>query len=748
MKKLFPFLFLIIPSAICAQSWLITGNSGLTNSNFLGTIDNKDIIFKTNSIARGRLTGAGNWRLGSTVNNMLIDSNGVLSFSGKGVYKVNGNKYAFQYSQNPNYGLFFNESDTSYEFRNGNAIPVFNINANSGNASVNGTLTVGAYTFPFPDGLNGQVLATNGAGLLDWTTPFNGKAINVVLGSNAFQSNISGYSNIVIGAGALNKTTAANNIIAIGDSALYKQNTTSKNMAVGSKALYSNLAGANNTAIGFQTLNKNTSGNDNTAIGNLALYSNLVGSSNTAIGSLALYNGIQGVNNTAIGNGALYGDAYGDANTATGFQSLYNNSTGSKNCAFGYQSIYGNSGGSNNTAIGYQALNKLSFSDNNTAIGFQALFSNYNGSDNTATGNSALYYNNGGQDNTANGTYALMHNGAGTANSAMGKEALDQNTLGNYNTAMGFQALYSNVNGSYNTAIGTYANVSNTSLTNASAFGYNAIANANNKVVIGNTDVTVIGGQVGWSTFSDGRFKTNIKSNVPGLAFINNLKPVTYQAEITRYEKFLGVPDSVIDLQKNKLATDEQKIHTGFIAQDVEKTAKEIHYDFDGVNHPQNEKDNYSLVYADFVPSLVKAVQELSKMNDNKDSALTKMTTEIENLKSEMNELKAMILSGNQSQNSNLQMLLSASSKASLSQNIPNPFNHTATINYTLPPQYTSAKIVITDKNGAVLKQINISGPGNGSLTFDASGLTSGVYQYSLYINDKLIDAKQMILTK
>jgi hypothetical protein len=54
------------------------------------------------------------------------------------------------------------------------------------------------------------------------------------------------------------------------------------------------------------------------------------------------------------------------------------------------------------------------------------------------------------------------------------------------------------------------------------------------------------------------------------------------------------------------------------VAQDVEKSAQEIHYDFDGVNHPQNDKDNYSLVYADFVPSLVKAVQELSKMNDDK----------------------------------------------------------------------------------------------------------------------------------
>lgn len=51
-------------------------------------------------------------------------------------------------------------------------------------------------------------------------------------------------------------------------------------------------------------------------------------------------------------------------------------------------------------------------------------------------------------------------------------------------------------------------------------------------------------------------------------------------------------------------------MHTGFIAQDIEQAALKLRYDFDGVNRPQNDKDNYSLVYANFVPSLVKAVQE------------------------------------------------------------------------------------------------------------------------------------------
>jgi hypothetical protein len=59
----------------------------------------------------------------------------------------------------------------------------------------------------------------------------------------------------------------------------------------------------------------------------------------------------------------------------------------------------------------------------------------------------------------------------------------------------------------------------------------------------------------------------------------------------------------------------EQIIYSGFIAQDVEKAAKELGFDFSGVDAAKNDKDLYGLRYAEFVVPLVKAVQELSKDN-------------------------------------------------------------------------------------------------------------------------------------
>src|SRR6185436_4739617 len=104
---------------------------------------------------------------------------------------------------------------------------------------------------------------------------------------------------------------------------------------------------------------------------------------------------------------------------------------------------------------------------------------------------------------------------------------------------------------------------------------------------------------------------------------------------------------------------------------DVEKAAKELNYDFSGVDAAKNEKGLYGLRYAEFVVPLVKAVQELSKMNDEEDSQLADFQKQID-------ELKKLMVSNQSTVNSKLSTVASS---VSLSQNIPNPFNHTTTIN-------------------------------------------------------------------
>ncbi|HEX5154261.1 MAG TPA: tail fiber domain-containing protein [Parafilimonas sp.] len=153
-----------------AQSWNINGNANIAaGTNYLGTSDPNDLVFRTNALERGRILGnGGSWRFGSGNNYTQIDSSGKLTFSGKGTYQVAANKYVFQYKNDADYGLFFNSADLRYEFRNSTANPVFYINAANGSLSIGDALAGQNYILPSSRGSNNQVLKTDATGNVSW----------------------------------------------------------------------------------------------------------------------------------------------------------------------------------------------------------------------------------------------------------------------------------------------------------------------------------------------------------------------------------------------------------------------------------------------------------------------------------------------------------------------------------------------------------------------------------------------------
>jgi hypothetical protein len=154
------------------------------------------------------------------------------------------------------------------------------------------------------------------------------------------------------------------------------------------------------------------------------------------------------------------------------------------------------------------------------------------------------------------------------------------------------------------------------------------------------------------------------------------------------------------------------------------------------VDKPQDEGALFGLRYAEFVVPLVKAVQELSKQNDE--------------LKERVARLEALMNGQSSSANNQSAQISSplGAGTSSLEQNMPNPFNQSTIIRYTLPAKFISAQIIIADQSGKVLKQVNISTAGSGMLNVQAESLSAGTYNYSLFIDDRLIDTKKMVLTR
>ena len=565
--------------------------------------------------------------------------------------------------------------------------------------------------------------------LINNTTGF----ANTAVGTGVLQLNTEGYSNSAIGQNALYSNTIGIQNTAAGVGAMYNNTSGSSNVAIGMNTLYQNISGLRNIAVGIEALKLNTS-NDNTAVGYQSGLFNQTGGYNSSFGASAFLYNTTGTANTAIGAQSSYNNISGNHNTSCGFQSLSSNYYGGFNVAIGSAAMFTNTSASYSTAAGYSSMYYNTTGNYNSAHGAYSLYGNVTGNFNAAFGYNALSYNYNGLSNTAAGSYALYYN-----------------YTGSYNTAVGDHALHNIYYGSYNTAMGDYVNSSIEYISNSIGLGYNTIISGSNQVRVGNYYITSIGGYVGWSNVSDGRVKKNVKENIPGLSFINKLKPVSYNLDLDAADKIVRgqevkdkdgkvvtapVTPELTEARKAK----QQIVYSGFIAQDVEKAAKELNYDFSGVDAAKNDKDLYGLRYAEFVVPLVKAVQELSKMNDEKDAQIAAMNERLTKLESLLQSTS--VATSNENQQA---VTISATS---LEQNIPNPFKNTTAINYTLSVAYSSAQIIITGNNGKIVQTIQLKGSGKGSVLIDASSLSSGAYHYALYVNGKLSGSKQMLLVK
>ena len=382
--------------------------------------------------------------------------------------------------------------------------------------------------------------------------------------------------------------------------------------------------------------NINLSDTSNLRIGGIRVLST-IGNNNTFLGDNSGNSNTTGYSNTANGAYSLYSNTTGIRNTASGYSSLRSKTTGNYNVATGGVALYSNTTGSDNTATGTASLLANTTGDYNTANGAYSLRSNTTGNYNTANGTDALYSNTTGFQNTAFGESSLVSNTTGYFNTAIGTKSNAYSTSSIQNTCLGAYSGTVYANGDNNTFIGYYARANAAAYTNSTALGANLVITASHQVRIGSASVTSIGGQVAWSTLSDGRFKTIVNEKVKGLEFILKLNPITYRFDANTFNQYIGQTNNEINLDATQL------VRSGFIAQEVEAAANACGYSFSGIDKPKNEKDYYGLRYAEFTVPLVKAVQELNAENTLLKTKLSKQEEEVKLLKDEIMKIKSTL---------------------------------------------------------------------------------------------------------
>lgn len=312
-------------SAVVAEGWTTTGNTGIGMDNFLGTIDDQPLRFRVNNIPAGSIqTSSGNVAFG--VSSLQSNTTGIknIAIGTKALY-----------------------------------------------ANTSGSVNIA---------IGEEVLSMNTTGPGDdagWA--------NVGIGWQALKHNVGGGHNTAIGNLTMSFNAYGKFNTAVGGAALEGNTNGSYNTAVGHAALWLGGGGSNNTAVGFEALNRTETSNQ-TAIGYRALYYSASGRGNSATGYQSQYQLLSGNYNTADGESSLYNNRSGSYNTAVGAQAIFTATTGGYNSAFGYKALFLTSTGDRNTGAGFKALNGNTTGSYNSALGYEALAANISGSNNTAIG--------------------------------------------------------------------------------------------------------------------------------------------------------------------------------------------------------------------------------------------------------------------------------------------------------------------------------------------------------------------------
>jgi len=327
------------------------------------------------------------------------------------------------------------------------------------------------YTVPKLDGTAGQVLQTNGAGVVSFQTISTG----ITVGTTSVTSGTDGR--VFFQAGGVVQQDAG-----------FIFNSTAKTLTN-----YGKGAIATNTSFGASALTGNTTGNSNTAFGNDALVRNTTGSANTAIGFAALNDvaqwGFTGSLNVGVG---YYAGAYissGVQNTMIGANAGTSIRTGNHNTIVG--PVSGLVGTSNWAVLADGQANIAIWKNSShfVGIGYNAPTTDTLGAKLDVRAQGALSTDLAFRvRNSADNLDIIRATGAGdvfigigAGNSstganvtALGVNSLRSNTSGSHNTSFGHTALFSITTSAANTAMGSLALINLTSGDNNIAFGFNS----------------------------------------------------------------------------------------------------------------------------------------------------------------------------------------------------------------------------------------------------------------------------------
>ncbi len=241
-----------------------------------------------------------------------------------------------------------------------------------------------------------------------------------------------------------------------------------------------------------------------------------------------------------------------------------------------------------------------------------------------------------------------------------------------------------------------------------------------------------------WTAASDRRLKKDVKPFRDGLDKILQIEPVFF--------KYNGEGGLNADGKEyvGVIAQEMQKVAPYTIGTFTHKTIESALEDGNMVPTERVTDEETYLTYDGTAVTymLVNAIKEQQRLIDEKDSKINELEerlTKLENLVANLGNANPINIQSIELSNQNSGFLL---------QNQPNPFNQATTIRYQLPENAKNSMLRVVDNNGRLLKEVKLSTDRQGEVLIHASELSAGTYSYSLIVDGRTVETRQMVLTK
>ncbi len=669
-----------------------------------------------------------------------------LEFGSSADYLVPNNRYAFRAKSNPNYGLYFNAASLQYEFRDGSANPAVTMSANSGNMAIQGGLRVGNTSDAEAGTIRWNGSELQGHDGSEWKS-LTAEGIPGPEGPEGPEGPAGPAGTYTTGVGL---SLSGNELSAQNEEALWHANR------ILGKPIFQPANLSNGAILRYSEFF------DDWFPSTVQLGSNWNLSANEDLYTfkkVALGHSDYQLNTSLDLNGTLF--------VRTG-----SSSSNAGSLRMGHPHT-GNQWQLNTTSNGANLLLSSKPQGSSTFSNRVVFAQSGNVGIGVSTPTAPLHVSAGNWDlNNTDGDLMIgnaSHKLKMSVSTAGGGAGIARiNSMGTSPSlqlgAGGYSAL--NITGDAGTGIGTaWAAVemkfgSSRSLVfelvpggdpaiRPDASGWGVLGTENHRFWRAYVN-TYYGLNTSIQSVSDASLKENVAPMEKGLEKLMKLNPVHYDF----------IPEKLIEEAegRERLMDQDIKDQMGFIAQEVQEIFPQL------VRPLSDDSDILTLGYSGLIPVIVQSIQEQQgKINELSPEGMVSRQ-EFDELKAENELLKSRldrVLERLDSFDHELESCCFGEhdSKAAqsspgydgpeLGQNIPNPFRESTVIQYYLPENTNGAIIRIIGLDGKPVRDLQLpAAQGRNQVEVHTSGMAAGTYLYSLFVDGELIATKKMMIAR